>query len=85
MPARANTLGQVYRCPVCGAELTVIQATRGELAPRCCNQPMALLPRLRRAYRCPVCGAEIVVVRQGHGALAPQCCNEPMSVVQTAA
>jgi len=80
-----NTVGQVYRCLVCGAEVTVIEGTRGELAPRCCNEPMRLLPQLHRAFRCPVCGAEIIVVHQGPGPLTPQCCNEPMEVIKAAA
>ena len=80
-----NPLGQAFRCPVCGAEVTVIQGAPGELAPRCCNQPMVRLPGLRRAFRCPVCGAEIIVVKQGPGPLEPHCCNQPMAPVQAAA
>lgn len=80
-----NTIGQVYHCPVCGAEVTVIAATRGELTPHCCNEAMSLLPQLHRAFHCPVCGAEIIVVRQGPGELTPHCCNCPMSVVDVAA
>ena len=80
-----DKIGQVYRCLICGAEVTVIQGMRGELTPRCCNEPMTLLPRHSRAFRCPVCGAEIVVVAQGPGELAPQCCNEPMAPIQVAA
>jgi len=80
-----NTIGQVYRCLICGAEVTVIEGARGKLAPRCCNEAMTLLPQLRRAYCCPVCGAEIIVVRQGPGLFAPQCCNEPMQIIKVAA
>jgi len=80
-----NTIGEVYRCLICGAEVTVIEGTHGVLAPRCCNEAMTRLPQSRRAYHCPVCGAEIIVVRQGPGLLAPQCCNEPMEIIKVAA
>jgi len=74
----ANLVGRVRRCLICGAEVSVIRAGDGELAPRCCNQPMVLLPQRHPTYRCPVCGAEIMVIRRGTGPLAPRCCNEPM-------
>ena len=80
-----NTLGQVYHCRICGAEVSVIRGGAGELAPQCCNEPMTLLPQVHRAYRCPVCGAEIMVIRTGPGDLAPQCCNEPMALMAVAA
>lgn len=35
-----NRLGAVYRCPVRGAEVLVIRAGSGRLAPVCCNRPM---------------------------------------------
>ncbi len=77
-PPGANLLGQVYRCPVCGAEVSVIRGGEGELAPRCCNQPMKLLARRHEVYYCPVCGAEVMVLRHGAGELAPRCCNRAM-------
>ena len=43
MPARANALGQVYRCPVCGAEIVVVRQGHGALAPQCCNEPMSVV------------------------------------------
>lgn len=85
MERQRNVLGQVYRCLVCGAEVTVIKGAPGELAPVCCNQQMNLLPQRHRAFHCPVCGAEIVVIRQGPGELGPVCCNRPMDAMKPAA
>jgi len=73
-----NRTGQVYRCPVCGAEVSVIRGGGGVLAPRCCDQTMTLLPRLHVVYRCPVCGVEMMVLRWGAGEFAPRCCNRTM-------
>jgi len=78
--ARRNVVGQVYRCLVCGAEVSVVKAAEGELAPRCCNEPMGLLPQHHRSYFCPVCGAEVMAIRLGPGELAPRCCNQPMTL-----
>jgi desulfoferrodoxin-like iron-binding protein len=75
---KRNVVGAVYRCPVCGAEVSVVRDGAGALAPRCCNQPMERLAGRHKAYYCPVCGAEVMVIRPGAGALAPRCCNEPM-------
>jgi desulfoferrodoxin-like iron-binding protein len=80
-----NVVGQVYRCEVCGAEVSVIKGGEGELAPQCCNEPMSLLPELHRSYFCPVCGAELLVLHEGAGELAPRCCNEPMVARKRAA
>ena len=76
--AQRNTLGQVYHCEVCGAEVSVVKGGVGALAPRCCNEPMRLLPRRQTSLFCPVCGAELLVLSDGPGALAPRCCNQPM-------
>lgn len=70
--------GHVYRCLVCGAEVSVVRGGIGEFAPRCCNQPMALLAQRHEVYYCPVCGAEVMVLRSGAGELAPRCCNRHM-------
>jgi desulfoferrodoxin-like iron-binding protein len=80
-----NLVGQVFRCPICGAEVSVIRSADGKLAPRCCNQPMELLSTHHESFRCPVCGAEIMVIRRGRGALTPRCCNEPMVAREVAA
>ncbi|HUT36621.1 MAG TPA: hypothetical protein VNE39_24240 [Planctomycetota bacterium] len=77
-PQQRNLTGQVYRCPVCGAELSVIRRAQGALAPRCCNTAMLLLPEPHATYLCPVCGAELMVILEGAGPLAPRCCNTPM-------
>jgi len=73
-----NLLGQVYRCPVCGAEASVIRSAPGALAPRCCNTAMRLLSEAHATYFCPVCGSECMVIRQGSAAPEPRCCNRPM-------
>lgn len=76
-------LGQVYRCPICGAEVTVLAAHVGEFHPVCCSVAMqsaggAVL------YVCPVCGAEIAVLRSGMGKFEPVCCSVAMQVRQAA-
>ncbi len=76
--AQYNKTGQAYRCPVCGAEVSVIRAGAGALAPRCCNRQMVLLQRLHATYVCPVCGSEVIVIREGSTMPAPRCCNRPM-------
>ncbi len=73
-----NVLGQVYHCEVCGAEISVVKGADGELAPRCCNQPMALLPELHGAFFCPIRGSELMVINEDGGELVPRCCNRPM-------
>ncbi len=70
-------LGQVYRCPVCGVEVVVINARTDALDLRCCNRPMEAVRRVR-IYRCPVCGAEVAVLRQGDIAPELVCCGRPM-------
>ena len=74
-PAR---FGQVFRCPICGAEVTVIRAGHGGPTPRCCNRYMMLKREHAAGYRCLLCGSEVVVIRQGDGELRPRCCNRDM-------
>ncbi|MHC4481684.1 MAG: hypothetical protein ACYS8K_07010 [Planctomycetota bacterium] len=71
-------LGLTYRCPVCGAEVSVLGRSSGEFAPRCCNMPMVALPRRVAFYFCPVCGVQIAVLKPGDGAFEPRCCNREM-------
>ena len=78
--SQTNLIGQVYRCPVCGAEVSVIAAGSGWLAPLCCNRVMALLSLPHDSYCCPVCGAEVMVLKSGSGNLAPRCCNLDMDL-----
>ncbi len=73
-----NRAGSVYRCTVCGAELSVIRSGEGRLAPVCCNVPMVRIGVLRDIYVCPVCGIEVMVVRKGGGSFEPICCSRPM-------
>jgi competence CoiA-like predicted nuclease len=76
-----NGLGRVYRCPVCGAELSVIRSGNGNLAPHCCNVKMELINnRTNPVYYCKVCGSELMVINEKNGALEPICCNQIMQV-----
>jgi len=76
------SLGMVYRCGVCGAEITVLVARHGVFVPRCCNTDMAAQPKRRVAfYVCPVCGSQLGLIRTGrNGAetFEPRCCNTDM-------
>lgn len=74
----ATTMGLVYRCPICGAEVTVLAAKMGRFGPRCCGKNMMLTPRRLVMYFCPHCGAEIAVVCAGEGDLRPRCCGQDM-------
>jgi len=86
MPPEARNLpGQVYRCPVCGAEVAVICPGTGPLAPRCCNRFMERLPKPYTIYECPICGSAVMVIHVGAGSPAPRCCNVPMRAVAPAA
>ncbi len=71
-------IGQVYLCPICGAEVSVIKADNGDLAPVCCNEQMVLKKKLNAVYFCPVCKSEIMVVRGNESNLEPICCNKEM-------
>ena len=73
--------GQVYRCPVCGAEILVLARRFGVFTPRCCNEDMVRLSHRLTFYVCPVCAAEIAVVNKGTGVFAPRCCNVDMREV----
>jgi len=76
---RSNALrGRVYRCPVCGAELTVLGSKVGRFKPRCCNTDMELSPGKLQFYICPVCGAEVALLGTHADAFAPRCCNTAM-------
>lgn len=73
--------GLVYRCGVCGAEITILVSKHGEFVPRCCNTAMVAQPQTVSFYTCPVCGAEIGLIRSGQrGAetFTPRCCNTDM-------
>jgi len=73
-----NPRGAVYRCPICGAEITVLARQMDRFHPRCCNRDMVLRNRRAAFYLCPVCGAEIVVLKSGRGEFLPKCCNRAM-------
>jgi desulfoferrodoxin-like iron-binding protein len=71
--------GLVYRCEICGAELTVLAFAMGVFEPVCCNAPMQPKPQRVTFYRCDVCGAEIAVIKAGPGEFSPVCCDQPMT------
>ncbi|HKZ46737.1 MAG TPA: hypothetical protein VJ202_05080 [Thermodesulfobacteriota bacterium] len=71
------SLGRVYRCPVCGAELSVIRGGKGSLLPVCCNTEMVQLKTINHVYVCSVCGGELMVIKGGEN-LQPICCNKKM-------
>ena len=76
-----GSLGLVYHCEICGAELTILATGHGAFVPRCCNSEMIPLPRRVAFYICDVCGARIALVRSGkRGAetFHPRCCNTDM-------
>jgi DNA-directed RNA polymerase subunit RPC12/RpoP len=75
-----NPRGLVYRCPVCGAEITVLAPHMEGFCPRCCNRDMVPLERRVAFYVCPVCGAEIAVLKSGGREFAPRCCNRAMEI-----
>ncbi len=73
-----STSGNVYRCPICGAELSVIRSGRGHLSPICCNKRMELIESINPVYLCQVCHCEVMHIVVKGGRLNPTCCNQPM-------
>lgn len=80
MTATTRSRGFLYRCPVCGTELTVLAHEMGRFAPQCCNRDMIKMKRRVAFYICPVCGAELAVVHPTEGRFDPHCCNVPMQL-----
>ena len=74
----AKPRGTVFRCPVCGAEVSVIGWRMGDFTPRCCNTAMVKLSARLSFYVCPVCGAEIGVLTRHGEQFRPRCCNTDM-------
>jgi competence CoiA-like predicted nuclease len=72
--------GAVYRCPVCGAELSVVRRTAGVQAHLCCNTEMVLTSRVNPTYFCSVCGTELMLIKGKGKRFSPVCCNEPMGI-----
>ncbi len=72
-------VGCVYRCPVCGAELSVIASGSGILEPICCNRKMELQERINPVYLCSSCGSELMLIVDKGGKLEPLCCNQKMN------
>ena len=75
--------GQVFVCPDCGAEVTLVRVGGRLPTPRCCNRPMTLRQRPSQVFYCVNCGAEVTVIREGGRVPTPRCCNRFM--VPTAA
>jgi endogenous inhibitor of DNA gyrase (YacG/DUF329 family) len=75
----AKLRGKVYRCPICGAEVTVLAHECGEFHPVCCNVPMTLEERTLVFYVCPHCRSEVTLTEGfNESAFAPMCCNAAM-------
>jgi DNA-directed RNA polymerase subunit RPC12/RpoP len=70
--------GQVFRCLVCGSEVTVVRPGGALPTPRCCNRFMVLQAGRARAFYCANCGAEVTVIRVGGCVPTPRCCNRFM-------
>ncbi len=78
--SKDTTKGMVFRCAVCGAEVTVLGDSTGEFCPRCCDCAMSPRDGLVAFYVCPQCGAEIAVLKKGEGEFLPRCCDSPMKL-----
>jgi DNA-directed RNA polymerase subunit RPC12/RpoP len=70
--------GAVYRCEICGAEVTVLARQTDRFHPRCCNTDMVPKGSPVAFYLCPLCGAEIAVLKSGGREFLPRCCNRAM-------
>lgn len=79
----SNKLGVVYRCSVCGAEVSVVKDSEGHLSPVCCDVPMEVTGRVSVVYHCPRCGSEVMVVMGEPRNLEPHCCDTKMLLVNT--
>ncbi len=75
---RSTEQGRTYRCPVCGAEVTVMVRHHGDFMPRCCNRAMIALKHRPAFMVCPVCGTQISVWNAFGGKFVARCCNMPM-------
>jgi len=76
--APAGPRGNMYRCPVCGAEILVVARAHGAFEPHCCNVPMLLKRYRARFFVCPVCGSEIAALKSPSVTFMPRCCNAGM-------
>ncbi len=78
----ANKLGSVYRCPVCGAEVSVIRHGKGVLGPYCCDEAMELIEQINTISRCTLCASEIMTIKEEpKGKLEPFCCDKLMAAI----
>jgi len=76
-----EAMGSVYRCPVCGAEISLIRPGGGHLTPVCCNVKMELLGEVNAVYHCSVCRCTVMQIVDRGGTLSPRCCNRSMERV----
>lgn len=78
----ASRLGSVYRCPVCGAEVSVIRHGKGSLGPVCCDEAMELADQINTIFRCTLCATEIMTIKEEPEAtLEPFCCDKLMVAI----
>ncbi|MEE8574211.1 MAG: hypothetical protein V3T30_02260 [Thermodesulfobacteriota bacterium] len=76
--AKMVVAGSVFRCPICGAEVSVMRRGKSAPGPHCCNEPMELIEEINAIYRCPVCKSEIMVIAEMSKSLNSKCCNRKM-------
>ena len=71
--------GQIYRCPICRAEITVLARMEvKDFRPHCCNTAMEIMEHNAVFYMCEVCGAEVAAVRDVPEDFRPRCCSQLM-------
>ena len=73
--------GNVYRCPLCGAEVTVLAYKSGDFDPHCCNVEMVLTKSNVVFFYCTECAAEVTLLHGEEQRLDLHCCNKPMVVI----
>ncbi|MEE9543953.1 MAG: hypothetical protein V3V95_09275 [Thermodesulfobacteriota bacterium] len=75
----ASKLGSVYRCPICGAEVSIMRHGKGHIGPYCCNEPMELTDQIYLIFRCSMCGSEMMAIKEiDVGKLELYCCDNLM-------
>ncbi len=77
----ASRLGSVYRCPVCGAEVSVIRHGKGSLGPYCCDVAMELTDQINTIFRCTLCATEVMTIKETESKLEPFCCDKLMIAI----
>ncbi|MBI5327388.1 MAG: hypothetical protein HZB80_03705 [Deltaproteobacteria bacterium] len=80
MTSDKNMIGHVYRCHICGAEVSAIKSGNGRFKPVCCNRDMIMTENINAVYFCPVCFSELMVIKGNTKNLQPRCCNNKMKI-----